>query len=170
MKFPIFYIFLIPITTVFSQESAQISSLSYPESIFNSDTCCWRKLSAAGQDEDAGHLILAYYEQNKKTANKQALLWHAGQCFAMAGENELAKKYIRKTYIPFFKWFGGEEGRTWYYYANGTVAFIERDKKTLSAMIDKWGRHYAQDINYQALVELLKHWDVTYKEINKKKK
>jgi len=170
MRYYLFFLFFLTIEMLYSQDADQTLSLSYPESIFNSDTCCWRKLSVAGQDEDAGQLILAYYHQNKKIANKQALFWHAGQCFAMAGENELAKKYMRKTYSPFFKWFGGEEGRTWYYYANGTVAFIERDKKTLSAMIDKWGRHYAQDINYQALVELLKHWDVTYKEINKKKK
>ena len=170
MRYYLFFLFFLTIELLYSQDADQTLSLSYPESIFNSDTCCWRKLSAAGQDEDAGQLILGYYHQNKKIANKQALFWHAGQCFAMAGENELAKKYMRKTYSPFFKWFGGEEGRTWYYYANGTVAFIERDKKTLSAMIDKWGRHYAQDINYQALVELLKHWDVTYKEINKKKK
>jgi len=170
MRYYLFFLFFLTIEMLYSQDADQTLSLSYPESIFNSDTCCWRKLSVAGQDEDAGQLILAYYHQNKKIANKQALFWHAGQCFAMAGENELAKKYMRKTYSPFFKWFGGEEGRTWYYYANGTVAFIERDKKTLSAMIDQWDKRYAQDINYQALVELLKHWDVTYKEINKKKK
>ena len=161
MRYYLFFLFFLTIEMLYSQDADQTLSLSYPESIFNSDTCCWRKLSVAGQDEDAGQLILAYYHQNEKIANKQALFWHAGQCFAMAGENELAKKYMRKTYSPFFKWFGGEEGRTWYYYTNGTVAFIERDKKTLSAMIDQWDKRYAQDINYQALVELLKHWDVT---------
>jgi len=168
MKLVLHFFFLLVIKTALSQGIDQTLSLSYPESIFNADTCCWRKLSATGHDKEAGQLILAYYQKNKKTTNKQALLWHAGQCFAMAGQNALAKKYMRKTYSSFFKWFGGEDGRTWYYYANGTVAFIDRDKKTLSAMIDQWDKRYAQDINYQALLELLKHWELTYKEINQK--
>ena len=168
MKLVLLFSFLLVIKTAFSQRIDQALSLSYSESIFNADTCCWRKLSATGYDEEAAQLILTYYQQNKKKANKQALYWHTGQCFAMAGQNALAKKYMRKTYSSFYQWFGGEDDRTWYYYGNGTVAFIDRDKKTLSAMIDKWEKRYLQNLNYQALRELQKHWELPYKEINKK--
>jgi hypothetical protein len=168
MKFSVLFFYIIPITPVLGQDPLRITSLSYPESIFNSDTCCWRKLSAAGYDEDAGQLILTYYQQNKTIANKQALLWHAGQCFAMAGEKELALQFMKKTYSSFYRWFGGEDGRTWYYYAHGTVAFLDREKETLTRMIANWERRYPQDANYQALLELQQHWDLPYKAINKR--
>jgi len=168
MRLLLLFIFLFSIESCYTQETHYSSSLSYPESIFNSDTCCWRKLSSAEQYDEAAKLILSYYRQNKKVANQQALYWHAGQCFAMAGENEMAKKYMQKTYSSFYKWFGGEDGSTWYYYARGTIAFLDRDKRKLSAMIEKWDGKFPQDINYQALLELSEKWDLPYKDINRK--
>ena len=165
MKFFIACLFLCTSIAVNSQSNL---FLTYPQSAFDSDTCCWRKISSQGYYQEAGELILTYLQDSKAVTNHQALFWHAGQCFAMAGQDALAKKYMQKTYSSFYQWFGGEDGRTWYYYANGTVAFIDRDKKTLSAMIDKWEKRYPQNLNYQALRELQKHWELPYKEINKK--
>jgi len=58
MKLPLLFIFLLIFELAFSQDAIQTPSLSYPETIFNADTCCWRKLSAAGCDEEAAQLIL----------------------------------------------------------------------------------------------------------------
>jgi len=158
-------LFLVFTSLLVTAQSNPSVVLAHSSSIFNADTCCWRKLSTEGHDAEAGQLILSYYKANKKAANKHALYWHAGQCFAMAEQHVRAKKYMSKTYSPFYRWFGGADGRTWYYYANGTVAFLERNKKKLEKMIHKWGTHYPQDLNYQALTALLKHWERPYKEI-----
>lgn len=168
MKSFLFFIAFIHSFILPGQPHNSITPLSYPITIFNSDTCCWRKLSASGQYEEAAQLILSYYGQNKKTVSRQPLYWHAGQCFAMAGTYKMAVKYMKKTYCPLFSWLGGEDGKTWYYYANGTVAFLEQDKKTLARMISKWRNNHSQDLNYQALLELKAHGELPYEEINKK--
>lgn len=141
------------------------NALSYPQSIFDADTCCWRALSKAHQYEEAARLILAYLDHNRKPANQQSLYWHAGQLFASAGNTKWAIKYFKKTYSIFYLWFGGEDGKTWYYYARGTIAFLEKDKKTLEAMIHTWeAAHYAQDKNYKTLIHLYNNWDKDYVE------
>ena len=168
MKFPFHFCFIF----VSFSLSAQIPdlSLSYPISIFNSDTCCWRKLSANNYHEEAARLLISYYKKNKKLINKQPLYWHAGQCFAFEGQNEMAIQYMKKTYSPLFNRFGGKDGKTWYYYANGTVAFLERNQKKLSKMILQWEKLYPLDINYNALLLLQRNWTASYKDINRKVK
>jgi hypothetical protein len=169
MKSPILF-FLFFSIILSAQNNLSSTALFYPLPVFNSDTCCWRKLSKEGHDEEAAQLILSYHLQNKKIVSKHPLYWHAGQCFAFAGQDEMAVKYMKKTYRPIFSWLGGEEGKTWCYYAIGTVAFLERDKKKLSRLVSKWENKYPEDLNYQALLELIKHWGLPYKAINLKAK
>jgi hypothetical protein len=170
MKSTIFFLLLFSSITLSAQNNLSSTSLFYSLHVFNSDTCCWRKLTKEDHDEEAAHLILSYYGQNKKIVSKHPLYWHAGQCFAFAGQNAMAVKYMKKTYSKMFSGLGGEEGKTWYYYAAGTVAFLERDKKKLSGLVSKWENRYPQDLNYQSLLELLKHWELPYEEINLKVK
>ena len=144
---------------------AQAPELAYPQTAFDADTCCWRKLSAAGQYEQAGQLIADYVKHSPFIENKHALNWHAGQMFAKAGNSRQAVTYFKKTYSIFYKWFGGEDGRAWYYYAKGTIAFVNRNRKVLERIIKQWQQHnLEQDKNYLELVKLLAHWDATYLE------
>jgi len=41
--------------------------LGYEQPIFDSDTCCWRKLAKNNEYEKAGDLIVSYLKNNKKT-------------------------------------------------------------------------------------------------------
>lgn len=138
--------------------------LGYEQRIFDSDTCCWRKLAENKEYEKAGYLIVSYLENNKKLSNKHALHWHAGQMFAKAQNDTVAIRHFRKTYNFLYKWFGGEDGKTWYYYAKGTVAFIKRDKEKLSKIIKTWDKSLPKDGNYSSLVKLYENWNSPYLE------
>ncbi|MGQ2983279.1 hypothetical protein [Flavobacterium sp.] len=136
----------------------------YPQTQFDSDTCCWRKISAEGKHHESAELIVNYIKNSQNAENKQSLNWHAGQMYAMAGEGRQAVKYIKKTYDSFYKWLGGEDGKGWYYFAKGTVAFIERDKEKLERIITYWKKELPLDNNYEELVTLYNNWDKEYKD------
>lgn len=155
------YLLLLICLLVGGVSAAQVSG--YPQAVFDADTCCWRLLSKEGRNEEAGQLILDYIAHNKGKVNTHALYWHAGQVFAKAGDKARAKKSIRKTYSVLYRWFGGEDGRTWYYYARGTVAFLDRDRRRLQKLIRQWDRKkYEQDKNYRQLQLMLRNWEWTY--------
>lgn len=136
-------------------------TLNYNQTVFDSDTCCWRKLSREKKYLDAANLIVVYLGTSK-VSNKHSLNWHAGQLFAMANNNRLAKKYINKTFSVFYKWFGSEDAKTWYLYAKGTIAFLDRDKKKLEAIIKQWSDKFNTDKNYHSLVRLNQNWNLSY--------
>ena len=136
--------------------------LNYPQSVFDSDTCCWRKLSSERHYVEAATLIVSYISDNRKVANKHSLHWHAGQMYALSGDYRLGKKYFKKTYSLLYRWIGDEDARTWYYYAKGTVAFLDGDKDELEGIIRKWEKNFPKDVNYEALVQLLSHWGESY--------
>lgn len=136
-------------------------ALYYNQTAFNSDTCCWRKLSADKEYLAAANLIVSYLKTNK-TTNKHALHWHAGQMFAMAHSDRLAIKYFKRTYSIFYKLFGDTDAKTWYYYARGTVAFIENDKKLLEGIINSWTKKFPADNNLKTLILLNENWGKGY--------
>lgn len=139
--------------------SAQTKELAYEQRIFDSDTCCWRKLSTEGRHNEATILIVDYIKNSPNAVNKHSLNWHAGQLFAAAGNTKQAIKYYKKTYNLFYKWFGDDDARAWYYYAKGNVAYVKKDKKSLGRIIAKWDKKKLEkDINYKALVEMLENW------------
>ena len=132
--------------------NAQAPELAYSQEIFDSSTCCWRKLSAEDKHTEAAKLIVEYIN-SPNAANKHSLKWHAGQMYAAAGNNKNAITYYKKTYNIFYKWFG-DAG--WYYYAKGNVAYLKKDKAKLKKIISKWEKKKLErDINYKALVEML---------------
>lgn len=132
--------------------NAQTTELSYKQSLFDSDSCCWRKLSAEGKHTEAAELIVNYTDNSPNATNKHSLKWHAGQMYAAAGNNKKAIKYYKKTYSIFYKWFGEE---AWYYYAKGNVACLKKDKIKLERIIAAWDKKKLEkDINYKALIEM----------------
>jgi hypothetical protein len=133
-------------------------------SAFNSDTCCWRKLSQEKHFMEAGELIVRYIKENPKE-NHHALHWHAGQMYACANANALAKKHFKKTYSPLYRIFGGTDAKTWYYYAKGTVAFIDNEPQKLQRILEHWETHFEKDLNHQMLVRLNQHWGESYANI-----
>lgn len=141
----------------------QNPELHYSQIQFDSPDCCWRKLTKAGKNAEAADLIVAYL-QNGKPENKHSLHWHAGQLFADAGNNKMAIRYFQKTRNIFYRWFGGEEGRAWYFYANGEIAFLKRDQKKLQKIISIWNKKLPKDLNYRQLILLSENWDKTYTE------
>ena len=134
----------------------------YPQEIFDSDTCCWRMLGADKKYLDASELIKEYLLKSKNISNRHSLHWHLGQMLAKAGNTKEAKHYFKKTYNIFYRWFGGPDGREWYYYAKGTVAFLDRDKNELIRILNKWPEEYRMDKNYLMLKTLLEGWEKSY--------
>lgn len=123
----------------------------------------WRQLSDEGDYEHAA-MILQYraIKEGRKSRTWHADNWHAGQMLAMAGKYEDAKASMKYTYNVFYKLFGGEDAKTWYYYAKGTIAFLDDDKQGLERIIDKWEVKYPKDNNYKNLQRLLDNWGETY--------
>jgi len=153
-----FILFLLLPSSLFAQNNC----LKYPQRVFDSDTCCWRKLAAEKQFEASAQLIQDYLKKGN-VENKLSLNWHAGQVFAFAGKDREALKYFGKTCSIFQKWFGGEDGKAWYYFAKGTSAFIKRDKAQLEKIIRSWKAKLPEDKNYAELLRLNSNWDMDYK-------
>ena len=149
---------------VLAQDAATQPGLEYPQSIFDSDTCCWRELSAAGSYAQAADLIKAYLRYYDHIENSHSLQWHLGQMLAMANQYKEATKQFKKTYSIFYGWFGGADGRAWYLYAKGTVAFLERDKKKFIRLMEKWPEESLREKNYVMMQTLLRHWELSYRE------
>lgn len=132
--------------------NAQTPELNYNQEAFDSNTCCWRKLSAEGKHTEAAELIVNYIDNSPNAVNKHSLKWHAGQMYAAAGSNKQAIRYYRKTYNIFYKWFGDD---AWYYYAKGNVAYVKKDKRKLKRIIAKWDKNKLEkEKNYVALTEM----------------
>jgi hypothetical protein len=136
---------------------------TYTQKEFDADTCCWRKLAKEQQYQQAAAAITLYlFSHKRKEVNWHSLNWHAGQMYAKAGLNKLAKTHFKNTYSIFYKWFGNEDAKTWYYYAKGTEAFLDGNKNKLEDILNKWERCYPADKNYEALKKLLSNWGEDY--------
>lgn len=162
MKTIVLLLLLFSCSNLAAQDLSNV--LLYEQHFFDSDTCCWRKLANTKEYEKAGNMIVSYLKKNKKRTNSQSLQWHAGQMFAKAQNDKQAIFYFKKTYNFLYRLFGGDEGKAWYFYAKGTVAFIKRDKERLQKMIQKWDKNLPKDRNYDALVQLYENWDKKYLE------
>jgi hypothetical protein len=162
MKLPVLLLFLL-LTSINIQCQIQLHYCHYDQMEFDSDTCCWRQLAAKEKFIEAGNLIRDYMNCHKGKENALSLNWHAGQMFACADQYDLAKKYFRKTFSLFTKCFGGEDGLAWYYYAKGTVAFLDKDKVTLDRIIRSWNKKLPKDRNYESLIRLYSDFDSAYR-------
>ena len=147
-------------------QNDEILNLTQKE--FDSFDCCWRKLSDEKHYAEAAELMAYYIKNSPNAQRKHPLNWHAAQLYASAGNNREATRYIKKTYNLLYRWFGGEDGRQWYYYAKGTTAFLKGNKRQLERMIRLWDKHgYEQEDNYRILTKLLAGWGQTYEQVYK---
>lgn len=144
------------------QSSVAEEYADYPQAAFDNDTCCWRLLAADEKYLDAAELIKMYLHSSTNISNKHSLHWHLGQMLAKAGQLKEAKHYFKKTYTIFYRWFGGPDGRAWYLYAKGSVAFLDRDKKELIQILNKWPEENRMDKNYLMLHALFENWEKPY--------
>lgn len=134
---------------------------TYPQKVFDHDSCCWRQMSQSKNFQEAAMLIEGYLKHGP-VVNRQALRWHAGQLYALGQQDQLAKKYMHQTYSIWYKWLGGMEGKTWYYYAKGTLAFLDGHQRRLQRIISRWDAKWPKDKNYATLVSLEAHWGEPY--------
>jgi hypothetical protein len=157
------FLFILLSADIYTQKTITSSNsvLTFNQTAFDSDTCCWRKLCEDKKYLDAANLIVSYLKASEPT-NKHSLNWHAGQMFACAHSDELAKKYFKRTYSIFYKWFGDADAKTWYYYAKGTIASIDHNKKSLERAILIWSIKFPKDNNYNILVKLYENWGKSY--------
>ncbi|MBL7817055.1 MAG: hypothetical protein JNL70_18670 [Saprospiraceae bacterium] len=152
------------IILLFSSVLSYAQIKDYSQRAFDSDTCCWRLLSASKNYRAAAELIVQYMKECSGTKNTHALNWHAGQMFALSNDGIQARKYFKKTYSFVYKIGSDDDGKMWYYYAKGTVAFVERRRKRLQKILRHWEAHYPCTKNYFALKKLYDNWDLTYAE------
>lgn len=152
-------LFLLLSAPLFAQET---DCLKYQQNVFDNDTCCWRKLSKEMKFESSADLIVTYLKTGK-VENRMSLNWHAGQMFAFAGNDKEALKYFGKTHSVFQKWFGGEDGKAWFFFAKGTLAFMKRDQPKLQKIIEPWKTKLPMDRNYLELTRLLANWTMNYR-------
>ena len=136
---------------------------NYTQHEFDSDTCCWRKLDRQKKYKQSAELIVRYLQESPNATNKHSLRWHAGQMYGFAQDNRQAITYMKKTYNVFYKWFGGDDGRAWYNYAKGTVAFLRKDKKAIVKLLKKWEKGTTRDANYILLKRLHDNIDKPYR-------
>lgn len=137
-----------------SNEEFDPAILSLTQYQFDSKQCCWRQLSQKKQFAKAAALITYYTKHSRNAERKMPLRFHTGQMYALDGNNDMAVRFIRKTYTPFHPLLGDEDGRMWYYYARGLVAFLKNDKSTLSRIVAQWPQKFPQEENYQQLKAL----------------
>lgn len=144
-------------------QNDEILNLTQKE--FDSFDCCWRKLSDGKHYAEAAELMAYYIKNSPNAQKKHSLNWHAGQMYAFAGDNSEGIRYMKKTYNLLYRWFGGEDGRQWYYYAKGTKAFLRGNERQLKRMIRLWDKHgYEQEANYRTLTKLITNWSKSYDE------
>ena len=78
---------------------------------------------------EAAELIREWRHQKRDHAN--ILYTHEGQMRAYAGQTEQAIALLRLTYRPLDE----DKNFGWNFYMDGTIAFLERDRKGLSTAI-----------------------------------
>jgi len=85
----------------------------------------------------AGYLIEDYIEKYaiEPYTGDNILFWHVGQMHANADDYERAKLFFSKSYLPGLP--PQQHGYEWALYAEGTVAFLDKDRPALEEAIDK---------------------------------
>ena len=104
------------------------------------------------------HLISDYMAKNN--TKKQILVWHLGQVYGMNDDHQNAIKqfeqciYNDTTDNPYKK--------AWDYYAQGTIAFMDRDEAKLDLYIDSL-QNYVETMNIEVLLRLKENFSEAYK-------
>lgn len=92
----------------------------------------WRVLALKdGCEVAAAELIRAW--RHEKRDHEGILYWHEGQMRAFGGQTEEAIALFKLTY----KSFELDAGFGWNNYVDGTIAFLEGDRETLTTAIER---------------------------------
>lgn len=113
--------------------------MALPQNDFDQDMDGgWRAIAYEdGCESVAGYLIEDYivkYDIQPHTDN-DILFWHVGQMHAHADDYERAKIFFEQSYLPDTP--PDEHEYEWALYAEGTIAFLDKDRPALEAAIDK---------------------------------
>lgn len=117
------------------KESAKSLGLSYEE-FDQQPGGGWRKSADAGNYFEAAEVIELYMQEKKhlKEWQRRNLLFHAGQLYAFAQDNKRAlqccKLALNPTEPP-------DAPIRWNAYVRATMAFLQRDRESLSAYRDE---------------------------------
>lgn len=117
----------------------------------------WRELADSGRYNEAIKILLDSADICK---NSKSIYWHIGQLYACNNDYDLAIKYMKKSSSFFDKLFDKE----WRLYFNGTLAFLNRDKKKLNFYYQKlWKKHSEYYYSNAFLLKTLnENFDLNY--------
>lgn len=122
---------------------------------FDQTEAGWRKY-AEFYPEVVG-LMSQYLSINNVSYSKAAnIRWHIGQIHAGNDEYQNAIESMKLSYVK-------EAPPWWNLYVQGTIAFLEKDKKALEQAIDLLKKENNQT-NLDVLLKLFAGFDKTYKE------
>jgi len=152
------FLYSLIILTFFSTSIAQTTKKNYI--CKKAEKELWRELADSGRYHDAINILLDSI-QTSKQKNKNGTYWHIGQLYASNNEYAFAIKYIKKSTSFFDKLFD----REWRLYYNGTIAFLNKDKKKLKICNDKLWKKHSEYYYFNAckLKALYENFDKPYK-------
>jgi hypothetical protein len=127
-----------PAPACFHSRNEAETLLQLDEDAFDQGENGWRMIAERRDGAcmvAAADLILDYIARHGEMLERTYLAhWHAGQMFALTGENERALDQFRLSYRT--QDVASMPARMWNTYAGGTIAFLEGDRETLEEARD----------------------------------
>ena len=123
----------------------------------------FRLLEKSGCHAEAAILIKSYISHNN--SNESSLTWHLAQMEGLASDYQQAVFHAKKVLDPDEKLSGSK--MYWNDFVLGNIAFWNKDKAKLKqhiANIEKGQSFKPNQINLNYLNQLLKHFDLSYKQ------
>jgi hypothetical protein len=103
-----------------------------------SDGKGWRALADAEKYMEAAQLIVRYLAEAKNIDPYRSILnFHAGQCYANAGETDLTVKRFQQAFQAEEPASYAPLARQWNAYVRCTIAFLKGDKKEVERSRDE---------------------------------
>ncbi|WP_416877646.1 hypothetical protein [Litorimonas sp.] len=105
----------------------------------------------------AGQLIKDYiaYHNIKPHSGSDILYWHVGQMQAYSGQTEDALKYFNMSYNKQAEDLTNE--KEWALYAEGTIAFLKKEKGRLIAAKNELAKYKVSDDKIAAIKQMQKN-------------
>lgn len=127
-----------PAPACFHSRNEAEALLRLDEDTFDQGEAGWRMIAERHDGAcmvAAADLILDYIARHPEGLEREYLAhWHAGQMFALAGEDERALNQFRLSFLTHD--VASMPARMWNTYAGGTIAFMEGDRETLEEARD----------------------------------
>jgi len=126
----------------------------------------WRRPADAGNYREAALLIANYlkHRDNLKEWQRVNLQFHAGQCFALAGDDAAALVAFRAA---LYSKEPSVSPIRWNAYVRATIAFLEKNREQLTKMrdeIDRGPEGPGTALNMKVVDRLIANFDKSYAE------